>query len=382
MAKAQQNILKAGLYLAPDDSFRVAVPAELGKERWMREYHHVTEQYEVQFGDDQCRRYYVKKFAGAVGRAVTEDYVAKGNETTLRDVVMQLAAQRREDIESVGVRSSKYGPAVVATSVTKRGWPCVTPFPEGGSTIAVAWYFVHQGALYEAGYQASRSPGDDASLSQANAGQRADAFVVGLDMLDTASKPRFPFRASDPPPRLAGLTLGDTRAAVEKVVGPVESEDGSWEFNDKKRGLNVNGSDDKGVELLGITRREDGEVAGVGVGARIGDVIAKWGPPASGGMIGPGIAMLEYPAGSWGLTVMVQKDKVSYLGLGLAPRPRNPYPRRGYRQAPVRHRRTFAASRSCRPRGRSTSVNATSCRPVRWKTTPAIQSTRMIRTSW
>ena len=317
MAKAQQNILKAGLYLAPDDSFRVAVPAELGKERWMREYHHVTEQYEVQFGDDQCRRYYVKKFAGAVGRAVTEDYVAKGNETTLRDVVMQLAAQRREDIESVGVRSSKYGPAVVATSVTKRGWPCVTPFPEGGSTIAVAWYFVQQGALYEAGYQASRSPGDDAGQSQANAGQRADAFVLGLEMLDTASKPRFPFTAGNPPPRLAGLTLGDTRAAVEKVVGPVESEDGDWEFKDKQRGLNVNGSDEKGVELLGIARREDGEVAGVRVGDRINDVIARWGEASNQrDRSGRGWPCSSIPPGRGVSRSWCTRDNVSYLGLG------------------------------------------------------------------
>ena len=315
-AKAQLDMLKAGVYLAPDDTFRVAVPAELGEGRWVREYYHSTEQQEVQFGDDQCRRYYVKKFAGAVGRAISEDYLAKGQEATLRNAVIQLAAQRREVIGATAVRPSRFGPAVVATSESDRGWPCVVPFPEGGSTIGVAWYFVHGGALYEAGFQTSRSPDGDPDQSQANAGRLADAFVLGLEMLDTAAKPRFPFRAGDPPPRLAGVTLGDTRAAAERLVGPFEGEDGSWRFEDKKRGLNVHGSDEKGVESVGISRREDGEVASVRVGDPIDDVIAKWGSPADGGMIGPETTMLVYPAGPWGLTVVANKRKVGYLGVG------------------------------------------------------------------
>jgi hypothetical protein len=325
-AGAQRDIWKSGIYVAPDDTFRVAIPAGLGEGRWMREYYSVTGQREVQFGDDQCRRYYVKSFSGPVGRAISEDYLARGHETALRNAVAQLAAQRRERVASVTVRTSAFGPAVVATSMTDRGWPCVAPFPEGGSTVSVAWYFVHAGSLYEAGYQAGQSPGDDASQSQATAGERADAFVLGLEMLGTAEKPRFAFSAGDPPPRLAGLTLGDTRAAVEKVVGPIESAGGTWEFEDKKRGLSVHGSDGKGVESVGISRREDGDVAGVRVGDRMEDVVAKWGPSAEGGTVGPDMAMHEYPAGSWALTVITHKNRVAYLGLGPYTAPRESVP--------------------------------------------------------
>lgn len=58
------------------------------------------------------------------------------------------------------------------------------------------------------------------------------------------------------------------------------------------------------------------------MGDRMEDVVAKWGPPEGGRTGGPGIAMFEYPAGSWALTVIIHKNKVADLALGPYTAPR------------------------------------------------------------
>ena len=328
----QLGTITNDVYIMHDLGIRIALPPALARERWTREFFEVSDQVEVQFGDGQCRRYHFKRIAGPVGQQVAADAAARGSEAVMRAVASQFAVRRGELQQRADWMPAKQGAALLSVTTDTRGWPCVAPFPAGGQTLGAAWFVQRGGQFYEIGYQAGLAEGEATEAAWSEAQAQATVLLDGIEFPAPGRvQPTFPWHSGDPPPRLAGITVGDSREFVEELFGPIDSslDPEEWQLEDEKRGLLVMGSAGMGVEMVVVSRREDGDLAGVRVGDRFEDAVRKWGPPAEGGPIMPDTDMVMYYAGEWGVTLVVTKGRIDSLAIATgetheAPSPETP----------------------------------------------------------
>lgn len=337
----QLGELREGTYQIRDEGIRVRLPAGLGKDVWTREFMDISGQFEVHFGDGQCRRYYLKQIGGPVGSVVAADAEARSNDAVLRAVAGQFVARRGEQLERADWLQTQQGMALLALTTDARGWPCLRAFPAGGQTLGAAWFLVRANRLYEIGYQAGIGPEEPADAAMVAARSEATDFLQCIDLpREGKVEPEFPWRAGDPAPSLAGISLGDPLDTVEDQVGPLqEFDEGEWRLADEKRRLMIVVTAARGAEMVDIGRRQDGDIGGVRVGDRFEDVVRKWGPPAEGGPIMPGTDMCMYYAGEWSVTLTITKGRVDSLSIALGEPHEEPRPMAALRavmQEPVR----------------------------------------------
>lgn len=337
----QLGELRKGTYETRDEKIRVRLPPGLGKDVWTREFANVTGQFEVHFGDGKCRRYYLKQIAGPVGSAIATDAGERGEGAVLRAVAEQFATTRGEGLGRAEWLRTRHGMALLALTTDARGWPCLQAFPEGGRTLSAAWFLLRGKKLYEIGYQAGIAPAESAEAAMAVTRSEAEAFLDGIELPGAGKvEPVFPWRAGDPAPPLAGISLGDPLAVVEGRVGPLKKfDEGEWRLEDDKRQLMIIVTAARGAEMVDVGRREDGDIGGVRVGDRLKDVVRKWGPPQEGGPILPGTDMFLYYAGDWSVTLTVTQGRIDSLSIAMGETHEEPLPMaapRAAAQEPIR----------------------------------------------
>ena len=251
----QLGELRKGTYEIRDENIRVRLPPGLGKDVWTREFVDVTGQFEVHFGDGQCRRYYLKQIAGPVGSAIAADARERGQDAVLRAVAAQFAARRGEGLGRAEWLQTRRGMALLALTTDGRGWPCLQAFPAGGQTLGAAWLLLRGNKLYEIGYQASIGPAESAEVAMALVRSEAANFLGWHRQLPREGKvqPGFPWRAGDLAPPLAGISLGDALDAVESRVGPLKKfDEGEWRLEDDERRLMIIVTAARGAEMVDV----------------------------------------------------------------------------------------------------------------------------------
>jgi hypothetical protein len=275
--------IRDGVYESHVTGFSVPIPRPLGTTAWVREFAS-GRQYEVQFGDRDCRRHYVVVKLSPVATQVQTDVAAEGSEAALSNLARQLAARRRLELVSAVASQTAKGPGLRLHTRVADAWPCVSVPPAGGRTLGSAWLFVHDRLLYEVGYQTAAS---DAHNSDEFAALDAevDSFLASLlTPEETARARNWRWKPGGELPAVGGVHLGDPRSAVEQVLGKPESESTLpdtdvtlLEF--RSSGLSLTASPGRGVTGMSLASREAGDLDGFRVGDRVTDVAGKWGPP-------------------------------------------------------------------------------------------------------
>jgi hypothetical protein len=133
------------------------------------------------------------------------------------------------------------------------------------------------------------------------------AFPDGQLMLDEFCPHQggmFPWRAGDPPPDVAGMHLGESRAEVEAALGKPDDDKvpggkpkvGEYFLNYVKRGITVIGTPGDGVSVVTLGSPSAGDFSALRVGDPVNLLLDRWGfPPVQDGPIG------IYSAGVWGV---------------------------------------------------------------------------------
>jgi hypothetical protein len=96
----------------------------------------------------------------------------------------------------------------------------------------------------------------------------------------------FPWESGDPPPAVAGLSLGDSRARLDSVMGEPESVRnlGAVDiFGYRGGSIRISYAELGGVAAIDLKTREAGEIGGVRVGDSLSSVFERWGAPNGGG---------------------------------------------------------------------------------------------------
>jgi hypothetical protein len=323
--------IRKGTYEVRGQDIRVKVPPGLGNDVWKREFVDITGQLEVHFGDGQCRRYYLKQVGGSVGAVVAADAAARGSETVLRAVAGQFAGRRGETVERSEWLQTRQGTGWLMLTADARGRPCVQASTAGGQTLGAAWFLLRGKKLFEIGYQVGIGPSESVEAAMAAARSEAAAFLDRIELpREGKVVPVFPWRAGDPAPALAGISLGDALDVVEARVGRLEKHDeGEWRLEDEERRLSINVTAARGAVFVIVGRRAAGDVGGVRVGDRFEDVVRKWGPPPESSGIVPGTVMYMYYAGEWRVQLTVTKGRLNSLAIGFCETPQEPRPAAG-----------------------------------------------------
>jgi hypothetical protein len=109
------------------------------------------------------------------------------------------------------------------------------------------------------------------------------AVALTIPATATAQEPAFPWKSLDPPPAVAGLRLGDSRARLDSVMGEPESVQdlgsGLYFFGYRGGSVIVGYAELDGIAIIHLRTREAGEIGGVRVGDSLGSVRERWGAP-------------------------------------------------------------------------------------------------------
>ena len=149
----------------------------------------------------------------------------------------------------------------------------------------------------------------------------AVALGASLAAASAGAAPR-PWQASDKPPVVAGIKLGDSEQHALDVLGAPEevapnADSEVLQYPDK--GLEVTATKKDGVIAIKLLTPEAGEIDGVKVGDIARTVILKWGMPSGGqgriALFGPPI---------WTIAVHLADKDPTILDMTLAYRRANP----------------------------------------------------------
>ncbi len=126
----------------------------------------------------------------------------------------------------------------------------------------------------------------------------------------------FPWNAGDPPPPVAGVPLGASRARLDSLLGvPDDSErlgEHGWGFEFHKKGLSIVYTPLDGAAIIYLLRRDAGDIGGVRLGDTHDAVLGRWGKPTTTG--GPNSL---YIAGKWVVVVTTDSAATHVVQLGL-----------------------------------------------------------------
>jgi len=118
------------------------------------------------------------------------------------------------------------------------------------------------------------------------------------------------------PPQLAGVSLGTTPQGVRSVLGPPDRQQESlgmqfWDY--EQRGITLIWREgESGVHGIVASRAEAGDVEGVRVGDRAGEMRGKLGAPAR---VRQGGRFLDFIGASWVLSIEVRRGRVVEITL-------------------------------------------------------------------
>lgn len=147
------------------------------------------------------------------------------------------------------------------------------------------------------------------------------ALAASLAASSAIAAPR-PWQASDKPPVVAGIKLGDSEQHALDVLGApddvVPNADSEVLYYNAK-GLEVVATKNDGVVSIKLLTPDAGAIDGVKVGDIARDVLLKWGAPTAGQ---GRIAVFGPPA--WAIGVHLAEKDPTILDLTLAYRPANP----------------------------------------------------------
>jgi hypothetical protein len=128
-----------------------------------------------------------------------------------------------------------------------------------------------------------------AKMKSASTGRRvALAVAVGfaLSRPAAAQTRRFPWRAGDRPPRVAGFWRGERLDSARKTIKGAVTVDTlgrvpsvAYSYSTADHSLSVLGTSVGGVAIITVRRRDLAAVGGVRVGDRCADVVRRWGKP-------------------------------------------------------------------------------------------------------
>ncbi|MEJ2218607.1 MAG: thioredoxin family protein [Gemmatimonadota bacterium] len=135
---------------------------------------------------------------------------------------------------------------------------------------------------------------------------------------------RLPWKPGDPPPAVAGLRLGATRATINSVLGKPENVKtlgpGVQLLGYRTRGIAFVYSKMGNLAVAYLAAREAGDLGGIRVGDPIDTVRAHWGDPT-----GSQENIDLYQVGSWALLVQTDTttSRVALLGVAQTGEPAN-----------------------------------------------------------
>jgi len=133
----------------------------------------------------------------------------------------------------------------------------------------------------------------------------------------SAQQGKFPWKAGDPPPLVAGVPLGASRSRLDSLLGaPADSQElgnDGWAFKFAAKGLSIVYTPLDGAAVIYLLSRDAGEIGGVRLGDSKDNVYAHWGEPSTSE--GPNSL---YIAGKWVVVITVDASGkvVAVLGLG------------------------------------------------------------------
>lgn len=142
-------------------------------------------------------------------------------------------------------------------------------------------------------------------------------LLAGVCLAAAPAGAAFPWQPGEAPPPLAGVTLGQSRAEVERVLGTperttmLEAEDVvrlQW----ARKGVDVVVSRLDGAAIVTLTRRDAGAIDGIRVGDSLDAVIQRWGMPQQR-VGGDGV----WRVGDWDVIVRPATSKPVVTGLTL-----------------------------------------------------------------
>jgi hypothetical protein len=127
----------------------------------------------------------------------------------------------------------------------------------------------------------------------------------------------FPWKATDPPPALHGLRLGDSRARLDSLLGAPDNTqqlgEGVVAYDYPRVGLSVVYSDADGVSIVYAETRDAGSLDSIRVGDPPSAVVRRWGQPTEAN----GTTAL-FEARSW--IILIEADstgqRVTRIGVG------------------------------------------------------------------
>ena len=127
---------------------------------------------------------------------------------------------------------------------------------------------------------------------------------------------KFPWKAGDSPPAVAGVPLAASRARLDSLLGaPTDSQrigaDG-WAFNFRTKGVSVVYTPLNGAAIIYLLRRDVGDIGGVRLGDSKGAVLGRWGAPSTSD--GPNAL---YIAGKWVVVITLDSAATRVVKLGL-----------------------------------------------------------------
>ena len=261
MSHAQQSWdivngeVRRGTYVPQHAKMQIPLPRTLGEALWIRDFAWTSGQFEVHFGDDQCRRLYVKQIGGSVGRLVAEDAARHGLEPALHALATQLTRRRGENLVRTQWNTTRSGSSLLVETSDPRGWPCVAPFPEGGTTIGAAWLLLRGTDVFEIGYQTGIGPIDSAQDSIDIARREATEFLATIRLPKSATSRHGTDDSQIPPP----LSVPVTEATAVALMPPEATIRVGHRFLLPAGSLDSNTGDS--VKL----RAEDGRLVVIGI---------------------------------------------------------------------------------------------------------------------
>jgi protein disulfide-isomerase len=125
-----------------------------------------------------------------------------------------------------------------------------------------------------------------------------------------------PWHPGDPPPAVAGLRLGASRAVIDSVLGKPESVrslgEGVVALGYRSRGIALMYSAADSLAVIYLLAPEAGSIGGTRVGEAKDSVVARWGNPTS---VEENVGL--YQVGRWVIVVRLDSlNRVGVLGIG------------------------------------------------------------------
>ena len=128
---------------------------------------------------------------------------------------------------------------------------------------------------------------------------------------------KFPWKAGDAPPLVAGVPLAASRGRLDTLLGtPTDSQPlraDAWAFNFRARGLTVVYTLRDGAVAIYLLRRDAGDIGGVRLGDSRDAVLTRWG--SSSTTVGPNAL---YIAGKWAVVLTLDSALTRVVELGLS----------------------------------------------------------------